>query len=525
MNALKTRFREDHGVVAVTVAILMIVFLGLAALAVDMGYHYTVKRQLQAAADAGALAGVRELMDGSDDATILGVASDYANLNADNPGDGLAMVEDEPLTEIGPNFVRVTVEKQSPQFFGRMFVPDDPVIQATAEARVAYVTGMRGLIPVGLPILRADRVYAWVDGDTARQHAAELNKGSDGLWRGNLQVPAMAVGASRGVNLDIYNEQDYMQTVYGVSRPNNKHQFSGSIVHAVSPTAGYQSVNVSPEIVRNRPSGSLEPGSVTVSVVGTGQTTIRFNGETRTGTGGYSVTMPAPSTTAMTDRFEVDLWVGDRAQGQPALDDAAMVYSVRSTFPIQALRLGNRFFTPGVEGSTSIEVGFSDYEFGQVYHMKLDSDSEVGNFGPVAFDSRGGDAYRDDLRDGYNGVINIGQVIDTETGNMTGPTSQGLRARLDSGVDFETWVARGMPRDSSRLVYVPVTERIAPVGGRSQVIVVSFAAFYLERQVGGADVSGRFVEYVLPSEVYSDDPPDTGMYLETYRLVTPQTES
>lgn len=510
MDTFRTRLREEHGVVAVTVAILMIVFLGLAALAVDMGYLYTVKRQLQASADAAALAGVRELIEGADEAGVLTVAEEYAGRNAERPADGLVMLQEDPLTEVGDDFVRVTVEKDSPLFFGRMWAAD-PTIQATAEARVAYVTGMRGLIPVGLPILRATRVYAWVDGNQAG--GVWLTKGSDGLWSGNLPVPALAANSSRQVNLDVYNEQDFMQTFTGVS-----------IVHAIDSGRPYRSVNVTPEIVRNYPPSSVEPGVVTISVVGSGDTTIRLNGVTRTGTGNYTVTVSAPATEEQFQQFDVDLWVGTRAQGQPALNDAAIVYSVRSTFPIQSLELANRFFTPGSAGSTDITVGFGDYEFGRTYHMKLDSDAEVGNFGPVTFEGGGGSAYRDDLRDGYDGVVYIGQILDTEPGNMTGPTNQGIRDRLNNGVDFDTWVAQGMPRDSSRLVYVPVTERIEPMAGRSRLVVVSFAAFYLEEQEGGADISGRFVEYVLPSDVYDPDPPDSGLYLETYRLVTPQTE-
>ncbi len=510
MDTYRAKLREEQGVVAVTVAILMIVFLGVAALAVDMGYLYTVKRQLQASADAAALAGVSELLEGADEAGVLAVAEDYADRNAERPADGLLMLEDAPLTEVGGNFVRVTVEKDSPLFFGRMWAAD-PTIQATAEARVAYVTGMRGLIPIGLPILRVTRVYAWLDG--APSGGVWLTKGADGLWGGNLPVPAMTAGGRRSVNLDVYNEQGFKETFSGVSN-----------VHAIAATSPFRSVTVSPEVVRNNPPSSVDPDSVTVTVVGTGQTTLELNGARRTGTGNYSVTVPAPGTGERFTSFGVDLWVGNRAQGRPDLDDGAIVYSVRSTFPIRSLELGNRFFTPGSAGSTAITVGFFDYEFGQVYHMKLDGNAEVGNFGPVSFEGGGGAAYRDDLQNGYDGVIHLGQILDTEPGNMTGPTSQGVRDRLRTGVDFNTWVAQGMPRTSSRLVYVPVTERVEPIQGRSRLRVVSFAAFYLEQQQGDADISGRFVEHVLPSEIYEDVPPDSGLYLETYRLVTPATE-
>ena len=53
--------REHKGATVVFVAIAMVMFLGFAALAVDLGYLYVVRGELQNAADAGALAGAQVL--------------------------------------------------------------------------------------------------------------------------------------------------------------------------------------------------------------------------------------------------------------------------------------------------------------------------------------------------------------------------------------------------------------------------------------------------------------------------------
>ncbi len=53
--------RNERGVTVVLVAVLMVVFLGFAALAVDISHLYVVRNELQNAADAGALAGCRVL--------------------------------------------------------------------------------------------------------------------------------------------------------------------------------------------------------------------------------------------------------------------------------------------------------------------------------------------------------------------------------------------------------------------------------------------------------------------------------
>jgi uncharacterized membrane protein len=47
--------------VVVLVVVMLVVLLGFAALVIDVGYAYYAHRQLQASADAAALAGAQEL--------------------------------------------------------------------------------------------------------------------------------------------------------------------------------------------------------------------------------------------------------------------------------------------------------------------------------------------------------------------------------------------------------------------------------------------------------------------------------
>ena len=56
-----TRLRDQRGVTIILVALLMFVFLGIAALVIDLSHLYVVRNELQNAADAGALAGARFL--------------------------------------------------------------------------------------------------------------------------------------------------------------------------------------------------------------------------------------------------------------------------------------------------------------------------------------------------------------------------------------------------------------------------------------------------------------------------------
>lgn len=75
---MRLRPRRRQGAVAVLVAVLLVFLITLVAFAVDIGYVLVVRTHLQAAADASALAAVRDL---PDPATVRARAKEYAALN------------------------------------------------------------------------------------------------------------------------------------------------------------------------------------------------------------------------------------------------------------------------------------------------------------------------------------------------------------------------------------------------------------------------------------------------------------
>jgi Flp pilus assembly protein TadG len=58
------RMKDQRGATAILVGLLLVVFIGFAALAVDLGHLFVVRNELQNASDAGALAGARVLYNG-----------------------------------------------------------------------------------------------------------------------------------------------------------------------------------------------------------------------------------------------------------------------------------------------------------------------------------------------------------------------------------------------------------------------------------------------------------------------------
>jgi Flp pilus assembly protein TadG len=81
--------RDERGAVLAFVALVMVVLIGFSALAIDVGRLYVTRAQLQAAADAAALAAVRELPD-QDAAREAALTLVAGNLGADvNAGQNL----------------------------------------------------------------------------------------------------------------------------------------------------------------------------------------------------------------------------------------------------------------------------------------------------------------------------------------------------------------------------------------------------------------------------------------------------
>ena len=75
---METFRREESGQTLIYVALSLVTLLLFVALAIEAGHLYSERRRMQNAADAGALAGVRELCLGSAAPTAMAVARTYA---------------------------------------------------------------------------------------------------------------------------------------------------------------------------------------------------------------------------------------------------------------------------------------------------------------------------------------------------------------------------------------------------------------------------------------------------------------
>ena len=158
------------------------------------------------------------------------------------------------------------------------------------------------------------------------------------------------------------------------------------------------------------------------------------------------------------------------------------------------------------------------FNYGAIYTLKYDPHrASHGNFGALALGGKGASNYEDNLLEGYTGTLNIYDVVDTEPGNMSGPTERAIEERikldaLDGGC--QTYELAKKNRDCSRVIYLPVIDD-SDLNGRDVVTIIGFAAFYIE-EVGGSGndsyVTGRFMKTIYSGDWDEENGKDFGLY-------------
>jgi Flp pilus assembly protein TadG len=175
-------------------------------------------------------------------------------------------------------------------------------------------------------------------------------------------------------------------------------------------------------------------------------------------------------------------------------------------------------FCPWMVCNTSVQSA----GVGQQTTLKVinpsDSDNFVGsgNFLCVSF---GNDSGASDYRARIEGTapaaeVAIGDWINSEPGNMVGPTEQGLKTRLQGDVyaspqydryAFDLWRATGQTTghypDTNRIIVVPIVQDPGiELNGRSDLCVLGFAAFFIESIGKSNELTGRFISGTIDGE-------------------------
>lgn len=541
---MSARLRDDGGAVAVVVALTLVIFIGLTALAVDAGYLYSIRRQLQSAADAAALAGCRVLIDGGTRDEAFAEAQSYAAKNATAPGDGLTMVTTAPQTEITDTYVQVTVQKETDLFFGRVFSKYATQVTATARAQVAYLTGMQGIVPWALPILHASRVTARLGSGPE----VELTSGGAGLWSGAIDVPATASTSGLPLTITAYNGQ----TAY----PDGTSDYPLGVPEVLD-GAGSEWVRAaaSPIVDVWLDDTMVTAGAdPSVRLFVTAPTAVkppqaRFDGKNHVlapvaeTPGLWAVDLSVPASTDLKVSYPVDVTV----DGYSVIDAARLVVR-RSTYPVLDVSMSPTVQTEGSVAPAVITVQLNEYEYGHPYVLKVTGGAgEVGNFcaidlatvkhtpywmhphHPSEFDPTTDPDYDPPCYYNYLAKelpfsVHVGDTIWSQTGVLSGPSTESSLDERFAGdmMSFATWESITPHPATRRIVYVPVVEKLQATTGQTPMRVITFAAFFIDpaSNIKKDSIVGTFIEYTTPSDDISDVPPD-GLYMTTVHLVTP----
>lgn len=160
-------------------------------------------------------------------------------------------------------------------------------------------------------------------------------------------------------------------------------------------------------------------------------------------------------------------------------------------------------------GIRPFAVEIFDFSYGDVVTLKEGAgDGYHGNYGAVALGGTGANVFESNALYGYSGTITVGDMIDTETGNMAGAANA-----IKNYIKSEYSYFGDFQRDSIRVWTMPLVDTLS-VDGRKNVLVVGFAEFYVENIIkdsGKIEIQGRFIRYVTNGET-DMTLSDTGSY-------------
>lgn len=142
-------FASEKGSVMILVALMMTVLLGFGALAIDVGDLYFTRRQMVTAADAGALAGARELAVGNG-SNAVNVARDIAEKNGAELTDEVEVIDDWEYNGEAVTVMRVVAGQTRQNVFARVLSSSlgETDVMAESVAIYGHPIGIGELFPI-----------------------------------------------------------------------------------------------------------------------------------------------------------------------------------------------------------------------------------------------------------------------------------------------------------------------------------------------------------------------------------------
>jgi Flp pilus assembly protein TadG len=173
MDSIGRTLRNDRGVIAVIVALVLVVLLGIAALAIDVGYLMAGRNELQNAADAAALAAARQLGENYKTGGTVNVITTAENVGHENKTAGVDLAIADVSATLGmwdpsttPRFTATSTDPFAVQvevkrvtgtgtgavstFFGKALGRNTADISAIATASLSGICTSANSLPLGI---------------------------------------------------------------------------------------------------------------------------------------------------------------------------------------------------------------------------------------------------------------------------------------------------------------------------------------------------------------------------------------
>lgn len=517
---------RESGAVVIIVAVAMVALLLLVALSVDLGGLYKHDRDLQTAADAGALAGAQEIIYEADGPSAnpaadpvldpAGVATKYVKGNAD-----ASQVKVANLVPWAPavDSTSVTVDLQENHVlfsFARVAGHDEGSVRAHARAEVKYLTGVNQLFPVALLIMNPDHFRFIIKNGNTQVAAFDLrDPDQNGVYDAGSATFTPPAPGLYTVTLQAMTSTDEVGLELpdvGYWRASDGNDPDESVVKAGMSQAGNTvTVWVQTKGIIKQISAKLGNSSVELADRGGGL---------------YAGMVQAPVTDKAKDGYDTyDLSVTVKPEkGNGDTYTVARYVGFNPDVP-----LINLMMTPAQWGGYSGVVGQSTtvsaviktrtYTFGDSFVMKLGNQAGSGLY---SGNWRLADIYANVITQDEVGEINppdswrlnnplvIGGPLQPEPGAKVGPVIKGLDDRTDNN--------KAPQDDPRRVVIVPLVDWNTNIHGSStDYIIRAFAAFritnYHDKGQDKGDCEGVFLHWAIPG-TWQDHPPGP-LYVQT----------
>jgi len=182
--------------------------------------------------------------------------------------------------------------------------------------------------------------------------------------------------------------------------------------------------------------------------------------------------------------------------------------------PVVVTATAALFTTGSVTGSMPIGLSFqTTYAYGQAITLQPGGGT-ANSWGALALGCTGASCYSNNLANGYPGTLTVGDTVQNDPGNKTGPTGTGIAARITAGQTVDpggTWSDHTMT--DPRAVIVPVVDWTG-CSGSCNGPIMGFSSVWI---VGG---SGGSINIVFIGTAASGTTPSrTAANYGTYRAV------